>query len=86
MLRITQVPDATGRSERNDRIAAVPASDARLTRITSVKDLSERVCREVEQFFRAVVAFEPKTITVEGWADAVQAVETVKACSKRNEG
>src|SRR3954469_24734008 len=47
MLRITQVPHATGRSERNDRIAAVPASDARLTPITSVKDLSERFCREV---------------------------------------
>jgi len=80
------VPHATGRSERNDRIAAVPASDARLTPITSVKDLSERFCREVEQFFRAVVAFEPKTVTVEGWADALEAVDTVKACSKRNHG
>src|SRR3954469_11229204 len=78
MLRITQVPHATGVPERNDRIAAIPASDARANRIESVDDLPERVRRELEQFFQAVVAFEPKTVAIEGWGSPDQAIDAVK--------
>jgi inorganic pyrophosphatase len=82
MLRITQVPHATGLAERNDRIAAIPASDARGARIKSADDLPERVRRELEQFFQAVVAFEPKTVTIEGWGSPDQAIEAVKVSTQ----
>jgi inorganic pyrophosphatase len=83
MLRVTQVPHKTGVLERNDRIVAVPASDARAATIASVDDLPERLRRELEQFFEAVVAFEPKVVTIEGWASPEQALEAVRSSSLR---
>jgi inorganic pyrophosphatase len=82
MLRITQRPHASGATERNDRIAAIPASDARARQIESIDDLPERGRRELEQFFQAVVAFEPKTVTIEGWGSPDEAMEAVRVSSQ----
>jgi inorganic pyrophosphatase len=78
VLRVTQVPHGTGVPERNDRIAAVPAVDARLTHISSMADLGDRIRQEIERFFLAVVAFEPKTVRLEGWGDSEEAIRMIK--------
>lgn len=46
VLRVTQVPHATGVRERNDRIAVVPAVDTRLAHITRPEQLGDRLGRK----------------------------------------
>jgi inorganic pyrophosphatase len=43
--------------ERNDRVVAVPVAAARERVIHNVTECSERARLELEQFFRAAVAF-----------------------------
>ncbi len=53
------------RSERNDRLIAVPCDDPRYN---DVADLPKRVRQELEQFFvTAVVMAKDKKVTIEGW-------------------
>lgn len=63
------------KKQRNDRFLLRPASDQ-----TVSKDaLTDRMKRELEQFFEGVVLGQGKTLTLLGWKDDVAALRAIKA-------
>jgi inorganic pyrophosphatase len=77
LLKVEQTPHDTNKTVRNDRVALVPAGDARLAGLTSVTELPERLRAELEQFFLASVAFEPKRVTLCGWGGPEEACAAI---------
>jgi inorganic pyrophosphatase len=68
VVRVEQKANTGGGRQRNDRIVAEPTSARR-----RVAELSERVRKELEHFFRAVTVFEGKDIELLGWGPADEA-------------
>jgi len=68
LMRLEQNAKSGGGRQRNDRIVAEPVSARR-----SVGALSERVRRELEQFFVAATLFEGKDVEILGWGSAEEA-------------
>jgi inorganic pyrophosphatase len=79
VLSVEQSNLTSQRRERNDRLLALPTKVPRLENIRTVFDLSERIRRELEQFFLNVVAFEGKDLTVLGWDGPDEALALVRA-------
>jgi inorganic pyrophosphatase len=65
VLEITQTEG--GKSERNDRILAVPATAKREAEINHVDDLCERLRDEVEYFFKATAELDGVKLEIHGW-------------------
>jgi inorganic pyrophosphatase len=77
ILRVEQTPHATGKRVRNDRVALVPVTDARMSGVGSVLELPGRLREELEAFFLASVAFEPKRVELNGWGGPDEAVKII---------
>jgi len=78
VLRVSQTPHATGVAVRNDRVALVPVSDSRASAFRSIEELPQRTRDELQQFFAASVAFEPKRVEFLGWGGPAEAWETIR--------
>ena len=78
VLRVSQTPHTTGVTVRNDRVALMPVSDSRAGALRSIEDLSQRTRDELQQFFAATVAFEPKRVEFQGWGGSAEAWETIR--------
>lgn len=63
VVRMTQ-KDKDAKRTRNDRIIAVPTSDARYE---AVKDLPKKVRQQLEEFFVTVTMDTSKSVRVDGW-------------------
>ena len=87
-LRETQVPFGKGRqkskgkSERNDRLFAVPRDSHSEQALKDVSDLSKPVRQELEKFFKATDEFEDKKLDIIGWKGPKAAVQAIKDASK----
>jgi len=78
VLRVSQTMHDSGITSRNDRVAVVPTSDSRARELHSVDDLPQRTRDELQQFFAASVAFEPKRVEFHGWGGPAEAWETIR--------
>jgi inorganic pyrophosphatase len=82
VLQVEQSGRDDKERERNDRVIALPANAPRWSAVGSIFDLAERVRQELEQFFLAAVAFEPKTMTLCGWAGPARALQIVRDATR----
>jgi len=64
--------------ERNDRVLAVPLKARRSNALHSVRNLTARSRKELEEFFRAITALENKDIRILGWDGPDAAVRTIR--------
>jgi len=69
----------TGQRERNDRILVVPEPAPRWAWLKDMGDLPDRMKKELEAFFLAVVALENKDLAFLGWRPAAKALELIRA-------
>jgi inorganic pyrophosphatase len=82
VLRVSQTMHSTGVTSRNDRVAVVPTADNRLRDLRRVEDLPQRTRDELQQFFAASVAFEPKRVEFHGWGGPDEAWETIRRAAR----
>ncbi|HUI95911.1 MAG TPA: inorganic diphosphatase [Xanthobacteraceae bacterium] len=68
-----------GKSERNDRIFAVPDRAPFEGDLQDIRRLPARAIGELEEFFRATDALESKTLAFEGWHGPNQAKKLIKS-------
>ena len=80
VLEIAQ--KSKGKTERNDRVFAVPDRSPLETDLRDVRHLPSRACQELEAFFRATNALESKELTFLGWHGPSHAAKTIKRVSK----
>jgi inorganic pyrophosphatase len=85
VLRVEQTPHDTGTRVRNDRVALVPVKDARMSAVGSVLELPVRLREELEAFFLAAVAFEPKCVELKGWGGPDEAVTIIDQAASAGE-
>lgn len=71
-----------GKKERNDRIFAVPDRSPFEGDLRDVRDLPKRAVEELEKFFQATDALEPKDLQFLGWRGPAQAVKAIKSCAR----
>src|SRR5215831_13698167 len=83
VLRVEQTNPTSRQRERNDRVIAIPTKAPRSDGIRSVTDVSDRIRRELEQFFLAAVAFEGKELAILGWGSPRDALDLVRASQNR---
>jgi inorganic pyrophosphatase len=67
VLQLSQRKKGERKSERNDRVIAVPAEAPRYQGMRDVRDLPKRVRDELETFFVTVVGLENKKLDIHGW-------------------
>jgi inorganic pyrophosphatase len=72
----------SGKTERNDRVFAVPDRSPHETDLKDIRHLPARACEELEQFFRATNALENKELKFLGWRGPNYAVKVIKRLSK----
>ncbi|PIQ76624.1 inorganic diphosphatase [Candidatus Peregrinibacteria bacterium CG10_big_fil_rev_8_21_14_0_10_49_24] len=63
--------------EQDDKILAVPVSDASYEEIEDITDLSSQLREEIAEFFRTYKNLEGKRVKVLGWKNAEQAKEVI---------
>ncbi|MBR0869008.1 inorganic diphosphatase [Bradyrhizobium tropiciagri] len=80
VLEVEQKAD--GKTERNDRLFAVPERSPAETDLTDIRHLPSRACEELEQFFRATNALENKQLKFLGWRGPNHAIKTIKRSSR----
>ena len=62
------------------KVVCVPHKDPRWSHIQDLTDVPEQTRKELEHFFARYKDLEPnKWVTIEGWGDAAEAEEIVKA-------
>jgi inorganic pyrophosphatase len=69
-----------GKTERNDRIFAVPDRSPLETDLQDIRRLPSRAHDELEQFFRATNALEDKELKFLGWHGPARAIKAIRAC------
>ena len=67
------------KKERNDRIFAVPDRAPFEGDMRDIRDLPQRAIEELEKFFQATDALEPKQLEFLGWRGPLHAVKAIKA-------
>jgi len=72
---------SNGKTERNDRIFAVPDRAPFEGDLQDVRHLPARAIGELEKFFQATNALEAKTLEFKGWRGPATAVKTIKKLS-----
>jgi inorganic pyrophosphatase len=80
ILQIEQ--NSNGKTERNDRLFAVPKDSHSEQALQDVRDLSEPIQQELEKFFKATDELEDKTLTILGWKGPKAAVQAIKTAAK----
>ena len=63
---------------RVEKVLGVPVNDPRFDSINTLGDLEKHILKEFEHFFSVYKNLEEKEVIVEGWADAAEAVKTIK--------
>jgi inorganic pyrophosphatase len=76
VLEVEQTKD--GKTERNDRVFAVPDRSPFEGDLRDIRDLPKRAKEELEKFFEATDALEPKTLKFIGWEGPDRALKTIK--------
>ena len=62
------------------KIIAVPTHDPRLSAMESLNEIPPHSLKEIEYFFAAYKELEGKSVEIEGWGDAIDAVSYVEQC------
>src|SRR6201989_198475 len=65
ILQIEQ--KSKGKTERNDRLFAVPRNSHSEQALNDVRDLTEPIQEELEKFFKAIDELEDKKLHIIGW-------------------
>jgi inorganic pyrophosphatase len=73
---------SNGKTERNDRVFAVPDRSPLETDLKDIRDLPSRARDELEKFFVATDALESKELHFLGWRGPKHAAKTIKRLSK----
>jgi len=68
-----------GVRQRNDRLIVIPGKSPRLDALKSLEDIPARLRAELEQFFKAAVAFEGKQVKLLGWQGPEEARRLVES-------
>jgi inorganic pyrophosphatase len=71
-----------GKTERNDRLFAVPRNSHAEQKLNDVRELSKPIQEELEKFFKATDELEDKTLNVLGWKGPKAAVTAIKESAK----
>lgn len=71
-----------GKSERNDRLFAVPRSSHSELGIRDVRDLSKPIQQELEKFFKATDELEDKKLEILGWKGPKAALQSIREAAK----
>jgi inorganic pyrophosphatase len=71
-----------GKKERNDRVFVVPDQSPFEGDLKDIRDLPKHSKDELEKFFQATDALEPKTLKFLGWKGPARARQTIKKFSK----
>jgi inorganic pyrophosphatase len=80
VLRILQT--SKGKSERNDRVFALPDRAPFEGDLQDIRHLPVRAVNELEKFFEATDALEDKKITFLGWKGPSEAINTIRKHSR----
>jgi inorganic pyrophosphatase len=80
VLQIEQ--SSKGKSERNDRVFAVPKRSHAELGLQDVRDLSTAIRQELEKFFIATDELEDKRLRILGWKGPKAAMKSVHDCAK----
>ena len=80
ILQIEQ--KSKGKTERNDRLFAVPRDSHSEQALKDVRDLSKPIQQELEKFFKATDEFEDKKLNIIGWKGPKAAVQSIKDAAK----
>jgi inorganic pyrophosphatase len=80
VLEVEQIKK--GKKERNDRVFAVPDESPFEAALKDVRDLPRRAKEELEKFFQATDALEPKSLKFLGWKGPARARQTVEKLAK----
>ncbi len=72
-----------GKTERNDRIFAVPDRSPLETDLQDIRRLPSRAHDELEQFFRATNALEDKELKFLGWRGPARAIKAIRRLSHK---
>jgi inorganic pyrophosphatase len=80
VLQIEQ--KSKGKSERNDRLFAVPRRSHSEQALRDVRNLSKPIQQELEKFFIATDELEDKTLKIIGWRGPKAATQAIKAAAK----
>ena len=78
ILQIEQ--KSKGKTERNDRLFAVPRDSHSEQAVKDVRDLSEPIQQELEKFFKATDELEDKKLNIIGWKGPKTAVQAHQGC------
>ncbi|MCW2284069.1 inorganic pyrophosphatase [Rhodoblastus acidophilus] len=71
-----------GKSERNDRLFAVPLRSHAAQALSDVRDLSRPMLLELEKFFIATDELEDKKLNILGWEGPQAALQAVEEAAK----
>lgn len=80
VLQIEQ--KSKGKTERNDRLFAVPRHSHSEKGLDNVRELSKAMQEELEKFFIATDELEDKSLQIIGWQGPKAAIKTIKDASK----
>src|SRR6201989_821987 len=79
VIGILQIEQKTkGKTERNDRLFAVPRDSHSEQALADVSDLSKPIREELEKFFKATDELEDKKLNILGWKGPKAAVQGIK--------
>src|ERR1700716_1355427 len=70
-----------GKTERNDRVFVVPDRSPFEGDLQDIRRLPARAIEELEKFFEATDALEPKKLSFEGWRGPAKAIKTIRKIS-----
>jgi inorganic pyrophosphatase len=73
---------SNGKTERNDRVFAVPDRAPFEGHLQDIRRLPKRAISELETFFRATDALESKKLRFRGWSGPAKAVKTIKRAAR----
>jgi inorganic pyrophosphatase len=80
ILQIVQ--KSKNKSERNDRLFAVPRHSHSERALENVRDLTKPIREELEKFFIATDELEDKKLDIMGWKGPKAAVQAIKDAAK----
>jgi inorganic pyrophosphatase len=80
ILRIEQ--KRKNKTERNDRLFAVPRRSHSERALKDVDDLTKPIREELEKFFKATDELEDKKLNIMGWKGRKAAVQAIKDAAK----
>lgn len=83
VIGVLQIEQNTqGKTERNDRLFAVPRRSHSEQALRDVRDLSKPLREELEKFFIATDELEDKQLNFLGWRGPKAAEQAIKAAAK----